>query len=343
MGLVHSSDVVEKHPVTAVIIHLKDGLHCINKVCKALTDGDINPVSGQCSNYRYIREQIVQAQQSLERSEQAASTELKCLDENIEILTEDEGKLEQEMHDTKQTLDNLKTEQTSNEHLLREFEGALELAIANLNSTRDTLQRQENKKENAMSTAIVGLGVTLIPVFGWIAGPGMVTAGAVKFSEALDAIKMAEEEVRKFEFQVESCKGKVSVYESKISQIEQDIRQKYDKVEQINEEIQMVKQQREAVAEFQEKVRRAIHILSALSGKASVAEIHTRRIIVQEPVMKVKMMGLEADGSCCTSVCMVQDQVSKSAVFSCHKDISSSHNLRLGASSQFHCHNFLRN
>ncbi|KAL6460727.1 hypothetical protein MHYP_G00306930 [Metynnis hypsauchen] len=95
----------------------------------------------------------------------------------------------------------------------------------------------------------------------------MVITGAVETDQASEAVRSAEEE-------------------------------KHDKVEQIHEEIQKVKEQREAVAEFPKKVRRAVHVRSR---KTKVAEIQTRRFILQESVMKVmedlmKTAGESAEG-----------------------------------------------
>ncbi|XP_037395797.1 uncharacterized protein LOC119263686 [Pygocentrus nattereri] len=282
-----SSGLLMKNSTVAFIELLEDGLNSIRRVHEVLIEGDVDPISGQCSNYNYIRKQIVQAKQSLERSEQVASTGLKYLDNNIEMLTQDAGKLEREISNTKQTLDNLKTKQKSNKKLLSGSKGALRQSRTNLSSTRARLQRQEVRKDNATTVRNVGLGVTLIPIVGWVVGPAMMIAGAIDMSQASDAIREAETEVRALENEVEKYKSKVLDYEAKILQNESDIKQKHYKEKQIHEEIRKVKQQREAVAEFQMKMRRAVFILSGLSGKARVAEIQTRKSILQEPVKKV--------------------------------------------------------
>ncbi|XP_036422004.1 uncharacterized protein LOC118805363 [Colossoma macropomum] len=296
MNQIRLSEVLVKNSIAAVISPLKDGLWSINKVYEALIDGDVDPISGRCANYKHSRKQIVQAKKNLERSEQAAGTGLRSLDENIEILTRDMGKLEQEMKDTKQKLDNLRTEQTSNENLLKQSERSVEQSRRNLNSARDTLRKQQERKRNAKVVTGVGLGLTLIPIVGWIAGPAMAIGGAMEIDEATHAAEIAEEEVRSSESQVEKYRSKVSEYKQTISQTEGDIKQKRDKVEQIRNKIQKVKEQREAIADFQKKVRKAVHVLSGLSGKARVAETQTRRFIFQKPVMKVMEDLMKAAG-----------------------------------------------
>ncbi|KAI5608666.1 hypothetical protein C0J50_6560 [Silurus asotus] len=279
--------IVLRNTAEAVIGPLKDGISSLNGVYEALITADVDPATGQCSNYISIRQQIVQAHQHLQQSEQTAGSGLESLDKSLESLIQDEGKLNHEMNDTKQTLDNLRTEQESNNQLLREFQGTLEVARGNLNSTEKTLQNQESRKHNAEIITGVGAGLLAIPVIGWIAGSAMLIGGAVELDQATDAVNMAKEEVKKSNKEVEKYKHKVSDYENKISQTNRHISQKDKKLKQKREEIQKVKKQIESVAEFQNKVRIAVHLLSVLSGKASVAEHQTRRFILQEPVMKV--------------------------------------------------------
>ncbi|KAF4080823.1 hypothetical protein AMELA_G00175700 [Ameiurus melas] len=208
----YSSKVVLKNTAEAVIVPLKGGISTLNEVYEALIKADVDPVTEQCSNYDYIRQKIVQAHQLLKQSEQTASSGLKCLDESLERLTQDEGKL----------------------------------------------------KSSAM---LIG--------------------GGIEIHQAGNAIIEAEEEVKKSDAEVNQYECKVSDYESKISQTKRDISEKDDKLKQKCEEIQKVKKQCKSVADFQKKVRSAVHLLDVLSGRASVTEHQTRRFILQEPVMKV--------------------------------------------------------
>ncbi|XP_037396085.1 uncharacterized protein LOC119263709 [Pygocentrus nattereri] len=175
----------------------------------------------------------------------------------------------------------------SNENLLSNSEGALELAKTNLSTTREELQRQEKKKDTATTVRDVGRGVALIPIVGWVVGPAMIIAGEVEIAKASSAIKVTEKEVKASKKEKKKYKSKVSDYKSQISKTEHKINQKHEKADQIHEEIGKVNQQRDAIAEFQEKVRSAVRVLSELSGTSSVAEIQTRRYILQGPVMKV--------------------------------------------------------
>ncbi|KAG9279197.1 hypothetical protein AMEX_G4705 [Astyanax mexicanus] len=303
-----STTVLVKNSIKKVVDPLKDGLQSINRVYEALIGEDVDSFSGQCRNYSFIREQIVETEQSLQKSEQASNSGLKSLDENIEILTRDEGIFEREKRSTQQTLDNLKTEQESNNKLLKQSEDSVEVARSHLRSARDTLQKQKERKSTAGIVTGVGAGLFLIPVVGWIAGSAMVIGGAVGLVEASDAVRVAEQEERRSESEVNRYSSKVSEYNSKISQTKSNISQKNDQIEQIRKKIQKVKEQRAAVAEFQSNVRKAVHILS---GRVSVVECQTRRFIYLEPVMKVMENLMKAAGDIGGSQLLSDEDVPK--------------------------------
>ncbi|KAK3524993.1 hypothetical protein QTP86_012199 [Hemibagrus guttatus] len=185
-----SVEVVLKNTAEAVLIPLKDGISSLNEVYQALIEADVDPITGKCSNYDHIRQQIVQAHQLLEQSEQAASS-------------------------------------------------------------------------------------------------AMMIGGAIELDQANRAVQVAQDEARNSENEMRKYELKVSFYRSKISQTEHDISQKDDELNQTRKGIQIVKEQIEVVAKFQEKVRSAVNLLGVLSGRVSVTEHQTRRLILQEPVMKV--------------------------------------------------------
>ncbi|XP_047672440.1 centrosomal protein of 112 kDa-like isoform X1 [Tachysurus fulvidraco] len=279
--------VVLKNTAEAVLIPLKGGVSSLNEVYKALIEADVDPVTGKCSNYDYIRQQIEQAHQLLKQSEQQASSGLKSLDENLERLIQEEGKLKQEINYTILTLDNFRKEKESNENLLRVSQGALEETKRKLNSAINTLQAQEKRKRDAEIITGVGAGLLVIPIIGWIAGSAMIISGAVELDQANKSVQVAQEEVRKSENEVRNYEMKVYHYVSKISQTEYEISQKNVQLNQTREGIEKVKKQSQSVAEFQGKVRGAVNLLGVLRGRVSVAEGLTRRSILQEPVMKV--------------------------------------------------------
>ncbi|TTU44325.1 hypothetical protein Baya_16263 [Bagarius yarrelli] len=187
--------------VEAVVVPLKDAICSLNEVYQALSKADVDPLTGQCSNYDYIRQQIVEAHQHLEQSERAASSGLESLNRNLESLVEDEGKLEREMNETQQTLENLRTEQTSNEELLREanessammIDGAVELDAANQ---------------------------------------------AVRVAE--DEVRKSESELEKYKNKVSDYKSKIFQTECDISQKDWELRQTREVIQQVKQQMESV-------------------------------------------------------------------------------------------------------
>ncbi|KAK3525116.1 hypothetical protein QTP86_016487, partial [Hemibagrus guttatus] len=98
-------EVVMKNTAEAVIIPLKGGISSLNEVYQALIEADVDPITGKCSNYDYIIQQIEQAHQLLEQSEQAASpamiisgaVELDQANNAVQVAQEEVRKSENEM------------------------------------------------------------------------------------------------------------------------------------------------------------------------------------------------------------------------------------------------------
>ncbi|KAG7324571.1 hypothetical protein KOW79_012587 [Hemibagrus wyckioides] len=283
----YSYEVVVKNTAQSVIVPLKNCISSLDRVYEALVATDVHPFTGHCSNYEYIRQQIVQAWQSMQLSDQAATTCLRRLDEALETLTRDKGTLTRQKNTTECTLNSLRTEQDSNEKLLQKSQEALQQAETNLNSTKEMIQRQERREETASRVARVGLAVTLIPFIGWVVGPALMIGSVIEMNEASKALKIAEEELQKFKKQVETYTSKVSDHKFKIVQTDRNIRKMDQKLKRILNQIDMLKKQRRSLAELQLKVRRSVHVLSILSGQVNVLEQHTRVYIVYEYVLQV--------------------------------------------------------
>lgn len=115
----------------------------------------------------------------------------------------------------------------------------------------------------------------------------MAIGGAIDMDEAEKAICAAKEEVEEAESQVEKYSDKVSDYQSKISQTKRAMRQADEDLTRIGERLSEIQRQRQALAQFQEKMRGAVHQLGRLSGSAHVLELQTQRSILLEPVMKL--------------------------------------------------------
>lgn len=115
-------------------------------------------------------------------------------------------------------------------------------------------------------------------------GPVIVYNGVSTIVDASEAIRDAEDELKNNECQVNENSMKVSNYQSRISKIQNEIEETGKVLNKIQREIEEVKQHLEDTTAFQEVVRRAVNLLSVLSGRVTVLERQTQRSISWQPV-----------------------------------------------------------
>lgn len=115
----------------------------------------------------------------------------------------------------------------------------------------------------------------------------MMYEGVCVIEKALNAIRDAEEELKRTNSRVKENRRKVSEYQSRISNIQKDIYESNNVLYNIQKDIKEVKHQLEISGDFQEKVRRATHLLSVLRGRVSVLETQTRSFILWRPVVNM--------------------------------------------------------
>lgn len=118
-------------------------------------------------------------------------------------------------------------------------------------------------------------------------GPVIIYSGVKTIVDASKAIRDAEDELKENKCQVNANSTKVSNYRSRISNIKTEIKETDTLLNKIQSEIEEVKQHLEGTAAFQEVVRRAVHLLSVLSGRVSVLERQTQHFISWSPVINV--------------------------------------------------------
>ncbi len=115
----------------------------------------------------------------------------------------------------------------------------------------------------------------------------MLSEGVRELNEASNAISAAEQDQQRFISQMEENHRKVSECQSKISQTQDEIKQTDEALKRIEGEIEVVQKHLQSTGDIQELVRRAVNLLSVLSGRVSVLEKQTQRFIFWEPVVKV--------------------------------------------------------
>ncbi|KAL0172455.1 hypothetical protein M9458_032766, partial [Cirrhinus mrigala] len=110
-------------------------------------------------------------------------------------------------------------------------------------------------------------------------------------------IRDAEDELKENESQVNKSSMKVSNYRSRISSIQNEIKET-DKVLYKNKrKFKEVNQHLEVTADIQQMVRRAVNLLSVLSGRVTVLERQTQRFILWQPVIKAMEDVVKAAGN----------------------------------------------
>ncbi|XP_023273570.1 uncharacterized protein LOC111663570 [Seriola lalandi dorsalis] len=273
--------------VQAVLQPLKKGLCSFNNVSEMLLSVNGDMVLPGSKQFRDIRQQIENMKQQMQASEEVAKTELQRLDWETEHLTAMQSDLARQKKKKEGELQNLKTKLESHRSSLASYREALETEKRNLVSAEDTLSSMRRRRDEAETMRNVGIGLMFIPFVGWIPGATLAIIGESEMNEASDAVRTAKREVNSCESQVESYSDKVSKYESQISQAQRDIKETDNKIHETDAKLRDMSVQRQVVADFQNKMRRAVHQLGKLSGVGSVAELQTRHQILLAPVIRV--------------------------------------------------------
>ncbi|XP_072530058.1 uncharacterized protein [Salminus brasiliensis] len=274
--------------VKAVSPSLKKGIIALNDLTISLLDMDKDSVAKSDSkSFRKIRSAIISAKQNLEEAELAARRELQMVDECYENLMIRKGNLSRQHESTKARLQDLKHQQKSNKATLDVYRAGKETAMGRLREARDVLWHQKRKVEEAESLWEAGIGITVIPIFGWIAGPIMITAAESNIENASYGVQEAERIVDGFESQVRDFSRAVSDCQRRIEQTCNEISKTEDKLRQIAWNIEEVLMQRRVIADFQVKTRNSVKVLGCLAGTSSVAEIQTRCFVLLEAMIKL--------------------------------------------------------
>ncbi|XP_035486585.2 uncharacterized protein LOC118309066 isoform X1 [Scophthalmus maximus] len=276
-----------KEVAQAVIRPLKSGLHSFNNVLEMLLRVNADIVLPDSQTFRDIRQEIENMKQRMEESEQVARRELQQLDGETEHLTAEQSRLVNQKRQKELKIEGLKIQLESHRSSLESYKGALERERDNLKSAENTRDRMRDRRDTGETVRNVGIGVTLIPIVGWVAGPIMIVAGEHERSMASDAVDSANREIENCESQVSSYSQKVSEYNSSICQAQREIQEADNKIREVEATLRSVAVKREAVSNVQQKMRCAVHQLGKLCGVGNVAELQTKRLILFEPMVKV--------------------------------------------------------
>ncbi|XP_059423147.1 uncharacterized protein LOC132157903 [Carassius carassius] len=271
----------------AVSSPLNEGIVSICNICESLKKAHISPNTDTCSNYNQIRKHIEDAEQCLKTSETMIKEKLGCLDESMEQLIREKLNVEEQKKEKSLAMDNLHIKKKSAEESLKHSKAALEQAESSVESANYAIRTHRDRMNTCDDVATAGAIMLAIPIFGWIAGPIMMSEGKWGFEEALNALRDAVWEKQNSESQVRNCNVKVLHYKRIISRTQNEIEQTNEALKRTERKIEEVQKHLTSTADIQEVVRRTVNLLSVLSGRVTVLERQTQRFILWQPVVKI--------------------------------------------------------
>lgn len=271
----------------AVSTSLNEGIVSIYNICKSLKEAHINPITDTCSNYNQIRKNITHAEQCLKTSEKMIKGKLGDLDESMCQLIREKQNVEQQKKEKNLALDQLYIKKSSAVESLKYSKEALEQAERSVESANYAIRVHQDRMNTSNDVATAGAILCAIPIFGWIAGPIMISEGEQGFEEALNSLRAAEWEKQNAESQVRNCNAKVSHYDGIISRTYYEIEQTNETLRRIEWKVEEVQKNLEDTENIQNMVRRAVYLLNVLSGRVAVMEKQTQRFVLWQPVVEI--------------------------------------------------------
>ncbi|XP_015459746.2 uncharacterized protein LOC103031583 [Astyanax mexicanus] len=271
----------------AVSPSLKKGISALNALTISLLNVDRAFVAKSDSSFSEIRRAVISVQQNLGEAEKAALSKLKAVDKCYEELIVRKQNLSIQQDYTKGALRDLKQQQKNNNATLEMYKKSACDAVSQLKEAKAYLWHQQRAVEEAEELRDAGIGITFIPILGWIAGPIMIAAAENDIENANYRVQEAERMVNSFRSSVHEYERKVSEYTSRIQEACKEIVKRQDSLREIERDIQQVLRQRREMAGFQENMRNSVRVLSVLAGTSNVAEIQTRCFVLIEAMIKL--------------------------------------------------------
>lgn len=156
-----------------MIVPLTSGLQSFDEVSEILLRVRADMVLPESQTFHDIRGRIVNMKQKMESSESIAAAELESLDRQTELLTAEQGRLAREKREKELKVDRLEEQLRSFRSTLEIHEAALSTHRRNLESAQETLESMKKKRDDAEVMRNVGIGVSFIPIVGWIVGESL--------------------------------------------------------------------------------------------------------------------------------------------------------------------------
>ncbi|KAL0970655.1 hypothetical protein UPYG_G00245160 [Umbra pygmaea] len=278
--MLHVAKGSEEDFLKAVVPDMKNGLLHLKETANLLLNcGEEQPMT--------LKQEILNAKESLQRSEHSATNQLHGLETYCEKLIEKKGKLESQKINQKTELDNLKGECQAINSSLETCRRELQKAKDSHESAQNDLCKYRNQAKKHRESRNICL-VLSFTVIGTI--PGLIGAAIEQ-----DALERMENKVKYAKKDVDNSRSEVNSFDEKLKTKKQERTKLEKSIEECNVKIRKtswtlkdLQHKQKHIAQFQVKVQSAVTFLGTLAGRAAAAELYSSKsTILLQPLFKV--------------------------------------------------------
>ncbi|XP_051868691.1 uncharacterized protein LOC127568691 [Pristis pectinata] len=208
-----------------------------------------------------------------------ASGYLKKVQSECEKLTEEKGRLQEEVKEKKQQLSNL---QAQLPHIRKEKEGHenyLRDARESLRVAEEALERQREHERSMAVGRDVGIGLMFIPIIGTIAGA--ITVGVCETSrqQAEESCRQANEQVERQQEQVSKCSRDLESCISRIEEKRKEINQTEQSIQDVENELESLHELLKNLFDIDCQLKHGTVAVSELLGKSKVLKLRSEKFL----------------------------------------------------------------
>ena len=272
------------------------GLQCLDRAEKVLYQAEINtttPARTVKVIAQNLRLPIRQAHTRLtavlnfwEAEKARRCEETERLISSISSLKNTVSKSKMNVQQMNQQLQGLNQQITDSEHYVQQAKNALSNAHDKLNDAERELSDRRRERDLVRG---IGIGITPIPIIGWIAGPAMVV---VSFTALEDNVKCAQTGVSSAEDNVKDCENRLGAKRCKKEKLRLKLMSEKEE-KQITEQrlrdqerqLQDLQRAQRRSIELSDKLMRTCHVMTNIWGKSQVLNNEASRAYSLEPLL----------------------------------------------------------
>ncbi|XP_043916188.1 uncharacterized protein LOC122792479 [Protopterus annectens] len=252
----------------AVLPHLKEGLTVLDTLTNKILTVDPNNMQ---SCHDSIRTLIIEVLKHVSLAEESGKKEVAVIDDKCIKLNIQSSNLKEEQR-LKET--ELKSHQSKLENW-RQMEDASQRRLGDEEQQLHEMQKraEENKKKRD-----AGIGLMFIPIIGPI-------IGSVLLAESVPGLAEAEQRVNEIRGNIDHYRNEAHRFSSEINRVHYEIRSVLERSAEIESTLVRLNELKINMADIQKKMRLCAEFVGILSGRVTVVEVQTRKIIVLEPLL----------------------------------------------------------